>query len=59
MTYEYYTKNVYGVEKYYIVEDGFSKIHYALTGCKTLRETDFQLYQSLGLNFKQVLPPKI
>lgn len=58
MTYEYYTKNVYGVEKYYIVEKGFQQIHKSLTGCTTLRETDFQLYQALGISFKKVFEPK-
>jgi hypothetical protein len=58
MTQEYYTKNIYGIEKYYIVENGFQQIHKGLTGCDTLREKDFQLYQSIGITFKQVLPPK-
>ena len=58
MTFEYYTKEIYGKQHYYIVEKGFQQIHYHLTGCKTLLEKHFQLYQSLGLNFKQVLTPK-
>lgn len=58
MVIEYYSKNVYGVEKLYIADGKIAEIVRALTGRKTIDARDIQALKSLGLEFKEVIRPQ-
>ena len=51
MVIEYYKKNVYGIEKYYILDKNIAKIVSELTGKKTIDIRDINNLISLGLEF--------
>jgi hypothetical protein len=56
---EYYTKNVYGQELMYILDSDMATYFQALTGKKTINETDMHLLSKMfGVEFKEVLAPK-
>lgn len=54
---EYYAKNVYGIEKFYVADQDMWLTISSLTGRTTLALSDMTAFQNLGLTFKQVLPP--
>jgi len=58
MTIKYYIKNVYGVEKEYILEDRQAKLVSALTHRTTINVSDRLALGELGIKFKEVLAPK-
>ena len=51
-TINFYKKNVYGVEKFYIVDETQAKLVSTLTGKKTIDESDIGALKSLGLEVK-------
>lgn len=54
---EFYVKEVYGLEKSYVVDPKLAATIGKLTGRKTLLESDFEALKALGFTFKQVLKP--
>lgn len=56
-TIEFYSKEVYGLEKFYVVDEKMSATISKLTGRKTLLTSDFEALKSLGFTFKQVIKP--
>lgn len=57
-TIQYYTKNVYGLERIYISDPEIAKNIRVLTGQKTIDTQHIQALIELGFEFEQVLPPK-
>lgn len=54
---EYYTRDVYGVEKFYIADQKTATIISTLTGRKTLSTSDIGALNLLGFEVKQVIKP--
>ncbi len=58
MQIEYYIKNVYGNEYYYIVDGTQERLLSIITGRqKTLTIKQIDALKALGLQMKEVLPP--
>lgn len=58
-TIEYYTKNVYGIEKIYVKDDEIAGCITALTTKKTVDEYDMKNLTTLfGIVWSEVLAPK-
>lgn len=55
---EFYTRNVYGVEHRYIVNEELSNTIQTLTGRKTILKSDMRALEKLGFVFIEVLAPK-
>jgi uncharacterized membrane-anchored protein len=55
---EYYAKNVYGIERYYVKDEKTAKIFQAITGRKTLEAKDLHNFKELGIEFREVLAEK-
>lgn len=59
MTIQYYEKNVYGLPKNYIIDEGKAYLFKQLTGRITVDKSDMEILSKLaGVEFEQVLPPK-
>ena len=58
MIIEYYIKNVYGNELIYVKDEQLKKIISNLLGKKTINKKDIANFKSLGITFKEVLPPR-
>ena len=58
MIIEYYTKNVYGNELIYVKDEHLKKAISNLLGKKTINKKDIANFKSLGITFKEVLPPR-
>lgn len=58
MIIEYYVKSVYGNELIYIKDEQLKKIISNLIGKKTINKKDIHNFESLGISFKEVLPPR-
>lgn len=54
---EYYSKEVYGLEKLYVADENTATIISNLTGRKTLSTSDIGALNLLGFTLKQVLKP--
>lgn len=52
---EYYTKSVYGEDKFYVADEKLARILTLITGRKTLLSYDFEGFKLLGFTFKEVL----
>jgi hypothetical protein len=57
MTIEYYTKQVYGIDRMYVVGDKAFEFE-VITKEKTLSLPKMDSFRLLGIEFKEVLPPK-
>lgn len=55
---QYYTKHVYGVQKFYPADDTTQAILRKFNGHKTLTPTDFEAFSALDYGFVEVFPPK-
>ena len=55
---EYYSKNVYGEERLYILNPGPAATITKLTGKKTVSKSDLNCLRALGLESVEVLPKK-
>ena len=58
MTIEYYTKNVYGVDKIYLADEHQKRAVQLLTGNKTLTREAYKGLKMLGYTLEEVLEPK-
>lgn len=58
MNIQYYTKNVYGIEKLYIKDKTQAEMIRALTGQITISESHLFALQMLGHTTEEVMPPK-
>lgn len=58
MIIEYYVKTVYGNDLIYIKDEQLKKIISNLLGKKTINKKDIANFKSLGITFKEVLPPR-
>lgn len=56
---EFYSKEVYGLAKFYVAEPKMAAIITKLTGRKTLLDSDFEALEALGFTFKAVLNPSM
>jgi hypothetical protein len=56
-TIEFYRKEVYGLEKKYVVDPKLAETIQTLTGRKTLLDSDIKALTTLGFTFKEVLKP--
>lgn len=54
---EFYQKEVYGNTMLYIADPDIRRTLTRLTGKKTIDTGDIENLQTLGLRFKQVMPP--
>lgn len=54
---EYYLKEVYGLEKFYVADQKLAAIISTLTGRKTLSKSDIGALDLLGFKVKQVIKP--
>lgn len=57
MTIEYYTKQVYGVELYYLVPTREAQAILGLIGQKTILNYQMKAFEKLGISFKRVFEP--
>ena len=57
-TIQYYTKNVYGLERIYISDPDIAQAIARLTKQKTIDLEHIKSLEILGFEFEQVLPPK-
>ena len=57
-TIQYYTKNVYGLERIYILDPETAVNIQVLTKQKTIDLEHIKSLEILGFEFEQVLPPK-
>jgi len=55
MQIEYYTKNVYGLEKNYVKDTDMARKIQELTGNKTLTEDNMEALEGLGHKFVKVM----
>lgn len=55
MLIEYYKKNVYGIDRFYIKDLTILGAFIILTRRNTLKESDFSTLKILGCKFKQVI----
>lgn len=56
MKIQFYKKNVYGVEKFYLKNNGKQEeAMLRLIGQKTISEEQMKLFEELGIIFEQVL----
>lgn len=58
MTIEYYSKNNYGSNALYIIEPDKASAIAVLTGKKTISESDIKAFETFGIYFVEVLPPR-
>ena len=54
---EFYTKEVYGLPKKYVVDNELANTIATLTGRKTLLDSDVKALEKLGFVLKEVLRP--
>ena len=59
MTVRYFAKNVYGINRFYVNNQGQEKAIKMITGNKTLTFDAIQGLQMLGIKFQQVLDPAL
>ena len=52
MTVKVQIKQVYGVERIYILTDEFKNVHRNLSGKKTIDRNDINQYKQLGIKFE-------
>jgi len=57
MTIKYFSRNVYGLTKNYMVDSKESLAVGELTGAKTLNSSDMEALKDLGITLEQVLDP--
>ncbi len=55
MTIEYFKKNVYGIETYYLVECEKAQTILDILNQKTITKVQMGMFEDLGITFKQVL----
>ena len=55
---EYYVKNVYGIDIWYVKDDHLREVIKCLTGRETITSYIFEGLKELGFTFKEVLAPK-
>jgi hypothetical protein len=55
---EYYTLQIYGTPRRYILNPDIAALVYQLTQRKTLFHSDMNALSGLGLSFVEVLPPQ-
>jgi len=59
MTVRYFAKNVYGINRFYVLHPSHEKAIKMITGHKTLTFDAIQGFQRLGIKFEQVLDPAL
>ncbi len=59
MKIDYYRKNVYGVEKIYVVDKMPATAIRLLTGKKTIDQMDMANLKYFGVEFTEVIAPKV
>lgn len=60
MTIKYFTKNVYGRELIYFADAGQARLWYAISGRKTVEQSDMQRVTELtGTKFERVFGPEV
>lgn len=59
MTIQYYRKNVFGNERNYLVDTANSRVILGLINQTTISEWQIGQFQKLGLEFEEVLAPRI
>ena len=57
MTINFYTKNVYGNDLFYIADPKQAENIRKLTKRKTIDQSDMKALETLGVKFNQILPP--
>jgi len=57
MTVRYFVKNVFGINRFYVLHPSQEKAIKMITGHKTLTFDAIQGLQMLGINFQQVIDP--